>query len=203
MIIFIDESGDPGFKTKRGSSKYFVLSCLIFNDEKEIIEMNETIIQYRRAHKIPDKYEFKFNKLNKEDRCSFLRYVKNNKFTIAILVADKETVLSKSACALRDLNYEYFLGLLLERVITTNGSYDLRIDGSMTKILKYIFKSRIRKYSRHQIKLNLHVLNSKNDLLIQLADMIAGCVAKKLGNSNDRYVYIDILRNHVIEEIIV
>jgi len=35
MIVFIDDSGDPGFKIMRGSSAVFVLAFVIFNDELE------------------------------------------------------------------------------------------------------------------------------------------------------------------------
>lgn len=33
QIIFIDDSGDPGFKFNRGSSRYFVIACIIFNSK--------------------------------------------------------------------------------------------------------------------------------------------------------------------------
>ena len=32
QLIFIDDSGDPGFKFGRHSSKYFVICCLVFDD---------------------------------------------------------------------------------------------------------------------------------------------------------------------------
>jgi len=202
MIIFIDESGDPGFKVSRGSSRYFVLSCLIFDDEKKMVQMNEDIINFRRLHKIPDNYEFKFNNLSKENRCAFLNNIKNNSFIISALIVDKGALISNEGMKIKNLNYEYLLGILLDKIITTDGIYDLRIDGSMTKNLKHVFKSRIRKYSSHKIKLHMHVLNSKNDLLIQVADMIAGSIAKNLSSNNDRSVYIDILRDHIVGEIV-
>lgn len=35
MLIFIDDSGDPGFKLDKGSSKVFVIACVIFDDGLE------------------------------------------------------------------------------------------------------------------------------------------------------------------------
>ena len=32
MIIFIDDSGDPGFKVEKGSSVVFVIALVIFDD---------------------------------------------------------------------------------------------------------------------------------------------------------------------------
>jgi type III restriction enzyme len=44
MIIFIDESGDPGFKTKRGSSAHFVVVLIIFDEE---INAEETALKIK------------------------------------------------------------------------------------------------------------------------------------------------------------
>lgn len=35
MIVFIDESGDPGFKIESGSSEVFVLALVVFDDNLE------------------------------------------------------------------------------------------------------------------------------------------------------------------------
>jgi hypothetical protein len=32
MLVFIDESGDPGFKLKKGSSPIFVVTLVAFRD---------------------------------------------------------------------------------------------------------------------------------------------------------------------------
>ncbi len=32
MLVFIDDSGDPGFKFEKGSSKYFVIALVIFKE---------------------------------------------------------------------------------------------------------------------------------------------------------------------------
>ena len=33
QLIFVDDSGDPGFKM--GSSQYFVIACVVFDNEAE------------------------------------------------------------------------------------------------------------------------------------------------------------------------
>ena len=35
MLVFIDESGDPGFKLGRGSSPVFVVAMVVFDDRME------------------------------------------------------------------------------------------------------------------------------------------------------------------------
>lgn len=63
MLVFVDESGDSGMKSKQGSSSLFVMSAVLFeeNDEaeacdKKIEELRSEIFRGRRP-------EFHFNKM--------------------------------------------------------------------------------------------------------------------------------------------
>jgi spore maturation protein SpmB len=60
LLVLIDESGDAGFKLARGSSPYFVVAMVIFDDFKEA-EGASAIIETARAT-LRIKTEFKFNK---------------------------------------------------------------------------------------------------------------------------------------------
>ena len=62
MLVFIDDSGDPGFKFERGSSRYFIVLILIFNDELEAEKTAVAIKELRRNLGFPDDAEFKFSK---------------------------------------------------------------------------------------------------------------------------------------------
>jgi hypothetical protein len=31
-LVLIDDAGDPGFKFERGSARFFVIACVVFND---------------------------------------------------------------------------------------------------------------------------------------------------------------------------
>ena len=39
MLVFIDESGDTGRKLEKGSSKFFVVALVIFEDHDEASNM--------------------------------------------------------------------------------------------------------------------------------------------------------------------
>ena len=47
MLVFIDDSGDPGFKLAKGSSAIFVISCVIFDDELEAEKTSVAIKEVR------------------------------------------------------------------------------------------------------------------------------------------------------------
>ena len=34
MLVFVDESGDPGLKLNKGSSAYFIVALVLFEEEK-------------------------------------------------------------------------------------------------------------------------------------------------------------------------
>jgi|688.fasta_scaffold76384_3 hypothetical protein len=50
MLAFIDESGDPGLKIGKGSTKYFVLSMVYFEEDQEAIECDHKI-KSQESHK--------------------------------------------------------------------------------------------------------------------------------------------------------
>jgi hypothetical protein len=75
MLVFIDDSGDPGFQLERGSSAVFVLVLLIFDDELEAEKASVRIKELRRALKFPEEMEFKFTKSSRIVRERFLQTV--------------------------------------------------------------------------------------------------------------------------------
>lgn len=66
MLVFIDDSGDPGFKLQKGSSPCFVIALIIFDDPLEAEKTSLAIKELRRKLKVSDLYEFKFNKMDKK-----------------------------------------------------------------------------------------------------------------------------------------
>ena len=89
MLVFIDDSGDPGFKVERGSSPVFVIACVIFDDELEAEKTAVAIKELRRKLKKSDFFEFKFNKGSREIRVAFLECVRSFGFRVRAIVFNK------------------------------------------------------------------------------------------------------------------
>lgn len=85
MIVFIDDSGDPGFKIEKGSSKTFVICCVIFDDELEVEKTAVKIKELRRELNKSDQFKFKFNKCSRDYRIRFLETVKPFNFVLGQL----------------------------------------------------------------------------------------------------------------------
>lgn len=62
MLVFVDESGDPGLKLEQGSSTHFVVALVIFEDHDEAQAADDRIGLLRRELRLDPRYEFRFNK---------------------------------------------------------------------------------------------------------------------------------------------
>lgn len=48
MLVFIDESGDPCFKLKQGSSRCFTIALVVFEDNQETVDCDTRIRFYEK-----------------------------------------------------------------------------------------------------------------------------------------------------------
>ena len=62
MFVFVDESGDAGVRGKPGSSRYFIVTAIILDDQDELSQMGRTVDDVRESLGFPKTAEFKFNK---------------------------------------------------------------------------------------------------------------------------------------------
>jgi hypothetical protein len=69
MLVFIDESGDPGFRLGRGSSAVFVTALVAFRDHAQARATHAAI--EAAAARLGIKPEFKFSKCRPEIRDAF------------------------------------------------------------------------------------------------------------------------------------
>jgi len=60
MLVFIDESGDPGFKVSKSSSPLFAVAMVIFVDGNAAHQTNRVIVTAKERPRV--KPEFKFTK---------------------------------------------------------------------------------------------------------------------------------------------
>ena len=105
MLVFVDDSGDPGFKIDKGSSLVFVIACVVFDDELEAEKTAVVIKELRRKLKFPDSVEFKFNNSRKEVKELFLNTVNTYKFKIRCLVIVKNFRVAKTLFIVMRSNY--------------------------------------------------------------------------------------------------
>ena len=88
QLVFIDDSGDPGFK-KGISSSNFILSAALFMNPDTAQLVNSAITEYRRSLGWRDDYEFKFAKIRKDIIIELLKIVTKYDFHIYAVYINK------------------------------------------------------------------------------------------------------------------
>src|SRR4030042_2393115 len=92
MLVFIDDSGDPGFRVGKGYSTVFVIAMVVFGDPLEAEKTSVAIKELRRKLKVSDLFEFKFNKTNRKFRNAFFNAIKDFNFRIRTIVVNKQNI---------------------------------------------------------------------------------------------------------------
>jgi len=200
MIVFIDDSGDPGFKTEKGASKFFVVAAVIFEDTLEIEKCAVAIKELRRKIFKSDYEEFKFSKSKHSVRERFLKTIAQFDFKICAIVIEKEILYSHT---LRT-NQSKFYSYVIKKLIEGNKQYlheaNIKIDGHGNKKFRREFNAYIKRELGTTVKTS-KLVDSKNNVMIQMADMIAGTIrrahARKDKSSKGLH---KILRKHILNE---
>lgn len=203
MLIFIDDSGDPGFKINKGSSTHFVIAMVIFHDHLEAEKTAITIKELKREFKMHPASEFKFSKSRKEIKTRFLIDINSHDFDIRCLVVDKKIVRSSELKNNRDKFYGYFIKEALKQNKTSIINANIKIDGGGDRIFRKSFMTYLRKeLNNDDTKLitNCKLVDSKKNVLVQLADMIAGSINRSYSSKSDSSAYKAIIRKHIKDE---
>ncbi len=191
MIVFIDESGDPGFKVAKGSSPFFVIALVIFTDSLEAEKTSLAIKELRRKLHVADFYEFKFNKTDKRFKNAFFETVRKFDFKIRAIVIDKEIIRSQRLKTDKESFYNYTVMQVLKHNQGKIKNAKLKVDKRGERTLR----NQLRVYLSHQLNnksskvfSDLNFEDSRQNTLIQLADMVAGCIAASYSGKNETYL---------------
>jgi len=199
MIIFIDESGDPGFKTEKDSSLFLVISLLIFDKEEDSVETSQVVEVYRKKIKYSSSYEFKFRKTKKKIIIGLLESVKHCKFRIKSIILDKSQTDLPKGVNKRDLYY-YLLTSALESSFNDCTDIKVRLDGIAERELRNAWRAYLRSQIEEK-RIDFKLVDSKNDSLIQLADIIVGSIRRSyILGKNDTNIYKNIIKGKIEEE---
>lgn len=199
QLVFIDDSGDPGFK-KGASSSNFILAAALFMDPDTAKLANDTIIEYRRSLGWRDDYEFKFAKIRKDIIIELLRTVARYDFQIYAVYINKADYPNLfKFCLDKEKFYNWATKELLAMMPLEDAK--IKIDGKYGKQYKLHVKAYIRKELNTEFcKItDFSVQDSKKDNLIQLADLIAGSINRSFQvDKTDFKNYVRVLKQKIV-----
>ena len=91
MLVFIDESGDAGLKLDAGSTDFFIVTLVAFEDNDEALAADKRIDSLRRDLDLPPHFEFHFNSVKGSIREAFLSAVAGYEFFYFSIVINKRS----------------------------------------------------------------------------------------------------------------
>lgn len=193
QFIFIDDSGDPGFKTNKGASRMFVIACIVFDDDVDAEFAGVSLKMLKKRLGWKQEREFKFHRATEEQKEVFFKNIKNYNFKVRAVVVDK-TKITEPKLKKSDSFYNYIITSVLQRFKKMRGA-QIKLDGSGSKDFRRRSTSNLRKTlnQNKQYKVADFALeDSRDSALIQLADMIAGSIRAKY--DPDKKIKQDYLR---------
>lgn len=204
MLVFIDDSGDPGFKLDKGSTSHFIIAMVIFDDELEAEKTAVAIKELKRKIGFREQIEFRFFKTRRDFRIKFLRTINKFNFRIRCLIVDKSIIHSNELKNNKNSFYAYFIKEVLEHSNNTILNAKIRIDGSGDRVFRKSFFTYIRReINRNDKKImrNCKMVDSKGNVLVQLADMVAGSINRAQNKGKkDHYIYRNIIKKHIEDQ---
>lgn len=188
MFVYLDESGDTGFKLDRGSSRYFVVTLLLVEDPIPI----QTAIEDLREHlRFTRGNEFKFYRSRESVRTAFLDMLRRQSFMARALVVDKQTV-GGPPMQERESFYASLVRLLLQQDEGTIKDALIVLDESFKDKRS---KQHLATYVRRALNTDpqaprirgVRYHSSRSDNLIQATDMLSGAIYARYHRGDDTY----------------
>ena len=193
MLVFIDESGDPGLKLESGSTDYFIVTLVAFEENEEALATDQRIQLLKRELNFPPEFEFHFNKVKGAYRETFLTAVAGFSWFYFSIVINKRK-LTGAGFKFKESFYKYACGLVFENAKPYLDNATVVIDGSGSREFRRELGTYLRKRindkkgdSRFIGKIKLQDSQSNN--LLQLADMVCGAVARSYSQKDDAKMY--------------
>ena len=189
MLIFIDESGDAGMKLEQGSSRYFTIALVVFEENDEAIACDQRIELLKRELGWKSDSEFHFKNNSDRVRRVFLEAVARYNFFYYGIVLNKDPKkLWGSGFRDKQSFYKYACGLvfenakpkLLEATVVIDASGSLDFKNQLTKYLRRKLNEQSK--SKLRVVRTVKMQRSSSNNLLQLADYIAGVISRSIVN---------------------
>lgn len=178
--MFIDDSGDPGFKIAKGSSPVFVIALVIFDDPLVAEEVSLAVKKLRRELNFPDDVEFKFHKSKLKVKEKFLKTIAAYNFRIRSITVKKNKIHSNFLRTSKESFFNYIVMQVLKHSGKNLRQAKLKFDKRGEKRIRdelRTYLSRELDNKHKHIFSDLKFVDSKQNTLIQVADMVASCIA--------------------------
>lgn len=176
--VFMDESGDPGFKISKGSSQIFCIAAVIFRLPGHIEKTEATIQELKERLGRKQESEFHFNHESMKTRRAFCSAVAACPFRVRAIVIDKDVIyegahIRSSPSAF----YNFSTRMVLQHNFGSIKNAKVFIDGKMNRELRTYLRQQLNREDECIIH-STEFQDSRRSPALQLADMVAGSIAR-------------------------
>lgn len=202
MLVFLDESGDIGRMTDKGSSKYLVVSLAVFLDDAEALACDKRIDLLRNELGVAADYEFHFSRNSKLKKQKFLEAIRPYNFSILTVAIDKDPKkLYGNGFNDKKSFYKYACHMVLTNAMPYLDNATLIIDKSggdtFAGELKRYLKNKFKTEESDKIK-KFKTQDSHRNNLLQLVDYCASISNRKLQEKSDADEYYQYLSSKMV-----
>ena len=195
MLVFLDEAGDTGFKFDTGSSKYFTIALIIFNDHEEAEKCDQRIELLKWELGKNPWFEFHYAKSSNDIKSAFFNAVSPYGFFYYGIVINKQELYSENL-RIKDSFYKYVSSLVFENAKDKIDKAHVIVDksgsGNFEKQFATYLRRKFNEQGEKKIK-KVKMQDSRKNNLLQLADFVASAI-------NRRYTRVD--KSHYMEPIV-
>ena len=197
QYVFVDDSGDAGFA--KTNTDHLIIAAVIIIDEDKRKLLSDAINLFRRRLGWNELDEFKFSRTNKNTLLELIDFIKGFDFKAYAVVLDKNNTPLNQIPKGKASTYDYVIKELLIRIGATDQI--ITIDGKSEKA----YAQKTRTYLRQSLKehgiekVSIRFVDSRKDSLIQLADIIAGTIARSYKDKSDAQKYLKLLKNKIVK----
>lgn len=186
MLVFIDESGDSGLKIVDGSSRFFTVSLVIFQeyDEATACDLRISLLKKELGWKDGSEFHFK-NNADRIRKTFFDAVLPYNFFYYGIVINKDPKKLYGEGFKNKSSFYKYACGLVFENAKEKLDEAIVIIDKSGNNE----FRNQLGKYLKNKMNHDSRLIKevkmqrSESNNLLQLADYIAGAINRSMVNS--------------------
>lgn len=201
--IFLDESGDLGFK--KASSKWFIFTIVLTNDHKKIEKVIKNIRKgLKKKFKLKELHAYHADAITRHRMLKKLSGLEDLKILCIILNKKKVYVDLQNQ---KNYLYNYTANILLDRlhnknIIETNEPISLYIDQKDTS--KFI-RENFEKYLKDNLikrgnsgKIEIKIKPSHTERCLQAVDFVSWAIFRKYERGD--YEYYEDIKDKIIEE---
>lgn len=194
--LWFDESGDCGFKFERGSSKFLVIVAVYILDRKEDVVNNIEAVKAR--HNFNLQFEFKFSRCKDALKDECLHAIARCQVAYKAIVVDKKNLKVPALIFhSRELYFEAIRRLLYDNDPALAHA-TLTVDEATAKIHYREWGGMLKRYVSGNTVQKVQQVRSKSDTMIQIADMLAGSIARLYEKGDDRWYQIINIKEKIL-----